>query len=151
MNVPAWIVIAALQLFLIAFAAPSAAQDPLWRHKQIMGDDAQSRLENERRERELARQREQAWQQLQRMNDDSSRTKTYDFLGCPDINDLSDPSCEEERRRMNEGRRIPPPQTPPTPSKPRGQQRSAVTDCEPIGLFGAPDECLDSNGFIRVK
>lgn len=145
MKAPTMIAVAALQALLIAFAAPSVAQDPLWLHKQIMGDDAQSRIENERRERELARQREQAWQRLQRMNDDSSRTKTYNLLDCPDINDLSDPSCEEERRRMNEGRRIPP-QVTPTPPRPRVQQRPAGPNCEPSGLFGAPpQDCIDPN------
>ena len=160
MNAPAWIVIAAFPIFLIAFAAPSAIADPDSIRRQILGDDAQSRLENERRARDLARQQEQAWQQLQRMNDDSSRTQTYNLLGCPDINDLSDMSCEAERQRMNEGRGIPPddrrtndpytqqpipPQATPTPPKPRAQQRPADQNCGPTGLFGAPTECFETN------
>ena len=142
MKTPTWITVAAFPVLLV-LAAVTEAGDPDAILRSTLGDENQSRQESERRARELSRQQEQALKQLQQMNRGSTGTQIYNALGCPNINDLSDPSCEEQRRRINEergGSR----QVPPAPPTPREQQRPADLDCGPAGLFGAPAECHET-------
>lgn len=145
MKAPAWIAVAAVPALLLALAVPSIAGDPDAIRRSIFGDENQSRLENERLQREHNERLNRAMRQMEQM-DRGSSGKTYYLGGC-DVKP-NDPSCMLDKERADEGRSPPPQQRPtydPYASKPYPPARSRG-DCEPSGLFGAPpQDCINPN------
>jgi len=151
MTSRAWVAIAAVPLLLTAFVTTSVASDPYWQQKRMRQEEAQSRLENERRWREHEEKVRRSMQELDRMNNNSS-SQTYS-LDC-DPRFPNDPSCLIDKEPADDVRGTPPrpPAADPyasSPYNPTGSSRSrqrapAGPDCEPTGLFGAPSQhCID--------
>jgi hypothetical protein len=140
MKPRALMLLVAMPLFLMLNVTPSAVGDPYSVQRKILGDEAQSRLEDERRLREHNQRLDRAMRQMEQMNRGSSG-QTYYLGGC-DVNP-NDPSCMLDQESADKGRVVPPPRPTSDPYASR-PQAPIGPNCEPHGLFGAPPkECID--------